>query len=106
MSSPAEFRRPAAFRPDDPNVFLRPAPAETAARRRLSPVEVEAESDDFAEPAGELAPVRRRRTPWALVFWLSAGGLVVMKRGTATVSQQELRSAIEHAAEPVPGATR
>jgi len=35
-----------------------------------------------------------------------AGGLVVMKRGTATVSQQELRSAIEHAAEPVPGATR
>ncbi|MFY9828195.1 MAG: TIGR01620 family protein [Rhodoplanes sp.] len=83
MSSPAEFRRPAAFRPDDPNVVLRTAPAETASRRRLATVGGETEPDDFAEPAGELVPVRRRRAPWALLFWVSAGGLVTLGLGLA-----------------------
>ena len=53
MSSPAEFRRPATFRPDDPNVVLRTAPTETASRRHLATVGGETEPDDLMEPAGD-----------------------------------------------------
>jgi putative membrane protein len=86
MNSPAEFRRPAAFRPDDPNVVLRPAPAETAPCRHLATVAAETEADEFSEPEGELVPVRRRRAPWALLFWLSAGGLVTLGLGLSVAN--------------------
>lgn len=52
MSSTAEFRRPAAFHPDDPNVVLRPAPLDIAPRAPLATVAVEAEAVDPAEKAG------------------------------------------------------
>jgi hypothetical protein len=74
MNSPVEFRRPAAFRPDDPNVVLRPAPAENAARRRLATVGAETEAEASFEQEGELVPVRPRKAPWALLFWASAAG--------------------------------
>jgi putative membrane protein len=86
MNSPAEFRRPAAFRPDDPNVILRPAPAETAPLRRLPTATAEREPEDFGEPAGELVPAPRRRAPWAVLFWVSAGGLVTLGLGLAVAN--------------------
>ncbi|MGZ8371335.1 MAG: YcjF family protein [Rhodoplanes sp.] len=86
MNSPVEFRRPAAFRPDDPNVVLRPAPAENAARRRLATVGAETEAEASFEQEGELVPVRPRKAPWALLFWASAGGLVTLGLGLAVAN--------------------
>jgi putative membrane protein len=86
MNSPVEFRRPAAFRPDDPNVILRPAPVETAPLRRLPTAAAEPEADEFGEQAGELVLAPRRRAPWALVFWVSAGGLVALGLGLAVAN--------------------
>lgn len=82
MNSPAEFRRPAAFRPDDPNVVLRPAPAEPAPRPYLANRASEPEADDLpAEPA--FVPEKRWRLPWGTLFWVSAGGLVALAIGVS-----------------------
>ena len=86
MNSPAEFRRPAAFRPDDPNVVLRPAQVENAARRRLATVAAETEAEASFEQEGELVRVRPRKAPWALLFWASAGGLVTLGLGLAVAN--------------------
>ena len=86
MNSSAEFRRPAAFRPDDPNVILRPAPVETAPPRRLPAATEEPEAGEIDELSGELVPAPRRRAPWALLFWVSAGGLVTLGLGLAVAN--------------------
>jgi putative membrane protein len=92
MTSPAQFRRPAAFRPDDPNVVLGPAPIEAAppppprVARAAAPapaMTVEAVTEPEIEPSS----VRRRsRAPWALVFWASVAGLVALATGLSIVS--------------------
>lgn len=86
MSSTAEFRRPAAFHPDDPNVVLRPAPLDIAPRAPLATVAVEAEAVDPAEKSRALTPTSRWRMPWATLFWSGAGGLVVLGLGLAVAN--------------------
>lgn len=82
MSSTAEFRRPAAFHPDDPNVVLRPAPIDMA-RPTLTTVGVEGDAAETIEENRALMPTPRRRMPWSTLFWTAATGLVVLGLGLA-----------------------
>jgi len=84
--STAEFRRPAAFHPDDPNVVLRPAPLDVAPRPALAPVGAETEAVDPAEESRALTPAPRWRMRWAALFWSAAGGLVVLGLGLAVAN--------------------
>jgi putative membrane protein len=69
-------RKPAAFRIDDPGLVVAPA-GET---RRTAPAV--AQPDEAADrlPA-PIAPARRRRPPWAAMFWMSAAGLLLLATG-------------------------
>ncbi|MTW18237.1 TIGR01620 family protein [Rhodoplanes serenus] len=108
MSSPAESRRaaeprrPAAFSVDDPNVVIGPGPAAEPPRRvaraeaprPFASVAVQPAAPAIATPAAaaavpiasvaaaEAAAARpatpSRPVPWGLMFWGSAGGLVVL----------------------------
>ncbi|RAI33522.1 YcjF family protein [Rhodoplanes serenus] len=108
MSSPAESRRaaeprrPAAFSVDDPNVVIGPGPAAEPPRRvaraeaprPFASVTVQPAAPVIATPAAAAAvPVASgaaaeaaaarpatpsRPVPWGLLFWGSAGGLVVL----------------------------
>ena len=86
MSSTAEFRRPAAFYPDDPNVVLRPAPLDLAPRPTLTTVGAEAETSEKTEESRALTPAPRWRVPWATLFWSGAGGLVMLGLGLAVAN--------------------
>lgn len=74
-------RKPAAFRLDDPGLVMAPAqelyeperPREGAARTRPAIRAVDTES--------ALAVPRRRRMPWAALFWGSTTGLVILAIG-------------------------
>jgi putative membrane protein len=79
------IRRPAAFRLDDPNLVV------------TEPVEPQAAPPDAAPTDGDgrvsrvpigAAERRRaaRRMPWAAVFWVAAGGLVVLAIGLGVVN--------------------
>lgn len=85
MTRTAEFRRPATFSPDDPNVVLHPAPTGTGPRPPFADVAAAAEEEELPETDGKLLPVRRRRAPWGLVFWISAGGLIGLAIGLSLV---------------------
>ncbi|MBI5113739.1 MAG: TIGR01620 family protein [Rhodovulum sp.] len=99
----AEPRRPAAFSVDDPNVVIGPGPAAEPPRRVARPepahrpfasVAVQPAAPVIATPAAaaavtvasvaaaEAAATRPatppRPVPWGLMFWGSAGGLVVL----------------------------
>jgi putative membrane protein len=81
-------RKPAAFRLDDPAVLvtpLRPADEEAAGRRRIprGAVVVNPEPDAMTLPAVIAPPDRRRRVPFAALFWTAAGGLVTLGLGLA-----------------------
>jgi putative membrane protein len=73
--------KPAAFRLDDPTIVVTPSkpPRRTApAAREPQAGEPTSESSRLPVPATE-AP--RRRVPWALMFWVSAAGLVLLATG-------------------------
>ncbi len=78
-----QYRRPAAFRLDDPSVVVsaeagvsRPAPG-------LVRVTVEPEPSLPARPRAVAVP--RRGFPWAGMFWSGLGGLVVLGIGASTL---------------------
>lgn len=79
MSNPS-LKRPAVFRPDDPNVVVtsfeedRPEPALLAPADAMAPLPAIAEA-----PAGGAFP-------WRKVFWVAAGGLVSLALGLAVTS--------------------
>lgn len=105
MNSPAQFRRPAAFSPDDPNVVIRssraeaapppvrrpapPAPAPVAASSaaavapRSAPAAASSASSEAAPDLERDVPLprRRRAAPWGLAFFIAVGGLVALTVG-------------------------
>jgi putative membrane protein len=83
----ARPRKPGAFRLDDPQVVLAPdMPERDIVRaRERGEVLVMPDGDELALPAiPETAP-RRRRFPWATLFWSALSGLVSLASGLAVV---------------------
>lgn len=85
MSERPQSRRPAAFSLDDPLVVLAPPSAEAGARRGSGKVLITPEPTWEASglPATTPARRRKRRFPWATVFWSAASGLVFLALGIA-----------------------
>jgi putative membrane protein len=84
MSERPQSRRPAAFSLDDPLVVLAP-PSGEANARRSSKVLVTPEPawEASALPAPAPVRVRKRRFPWATLFWSAASGLMFLALGIA-----------------------
>ncbi|MBX6426886.1 MAG: TIGR01620 family protein [Variibacter sp.] len=86
MSERHPHRKPAAFRLDDPHVVVAgAADAADAARARHGPHAI-VNPEPEVETLPALVPVespRRRRWPWATLFWSSLGGLVSLALGLA-----------------------
>jgi putative membrane protein len=84
MSERQQTRRPAAFSLDDPLIVVATPSAEAGARRGgkvvVTPEPTWEPSDVPALPP---ARIRRRRFPWATVFWSGASGLVFLALGIA-----------------------
>jgi len=74
-------RKPAAFRLDDPGIVVTPSKEP----RRAAPAARAPEAGEPASETGQLpavaAPTRSRRMPWAVMFWVSAAGLVLLATG-------------------------
>jgi putative membrane protein len=72
-------RKPAAFRLDDPDIIVTPAiePPRNASEGTALPG---GGGDVLPVPIGAASEGRRarRRVPWAAMFWISAGGLVLL----------------------------
>jgi putative membrane protein len=87
MIAHARARRPAAFNVDDPALVL-VTPLDETHRRTAGPVGgANAVTDpgalvpadrDTVVPATRTAAKWRRRMPWATMFWIAAGGLVLL----------------------------
>jgi putative membrane protein len=72
--------KPAAFRIDDPGVVVTPheeKPRSTVARQNAA---------GEMESLPVVAPARRRRLPWATMFWTSAAGLVLLGIGLSVAN--------------------
>jgi putative membrane protein len=70
-------RRPQAFRLDDPNIVVTPA----IEAPRTAPTDNSPDGERDVPPASiGAAQLRRarRRPPWGAMFWISAGGLVLL----------------------------
>jgi putative membrane protein len=83
----SEYRRPAAYRLDDPQVMIAPPPGsgETArpAGRRHVVVSPEPDSAAIPLPAAPLSIPRRRKMPWGTLLWSALGGLISLAAGMA-----------------------
>jgi len=68
-------RKPAAFRLDDPSIVVTPSeePRRIASAGKNSQV---GETDQLP-----IAPAPRRRAPWAVMFWVSSAGLLLLATG-------------------------
>jgi putative membrane protein len=64
-------RKPAVFRLDDPGIVVTPS----AEPRSIAPPPPDADALPVAPPSS------RRRVPWAVMFWVSAAGLVLLATG-------------------------
>jgi putative membrane protein len=89
MSDERDQRRPAAFRLDDPQVMVS-SPSELGesarpAGRRHVVITPEPEPA-IAAAVPALAATRRRRWPWATLFWSAAGGLISLAAGMAVIA--------------------
>jgi putative membrane protein len=73
--------KPAAFRLDDPAIVVTPSKEP----RRPAPDAKAPRAGEAASEAPRLpmvaAPTPRRRVPWAVMFWVSAAGLVLLATG-------------------------
>lgn len=76
------IKRPAVFRPDDPNVVVTAFGDDVRPGPSVLPL---ADADAPALPA-VLEPPARRAFPWRKMFWFSAGGLVSLALGLAVTS--------------------
>jgi putative membrane protein len=85
MSERPPSRRPAAFSLDDPLVVLAPPSGEADARRGFGKVLITPEPawDASALPVAAPVRVRKRRLPWATLFWSAASGLLLLAFGIA-----------------------
>jgi putative membrane protein len=73
------IRKPAAFRLDDPAIVV----TDAVEPRRAAPavrVSQSGEQTSFDPPAAATAPARRG-APWTAMFWVSAGGLLLLAMG-------------------------
>jgi putative membrane protein len=71
-----QVRKPAAFRLDDPDIVVTPATEPRTPPAGASP---QGERDVVPASIGAAEWRRaRRRPPWAAMFWVSAGGLVLL----------------------------
>jgi putative membrane protein len=75
-------RRPAAFRLDDPHVIVAP-PEEAPRRPARGTVLIQPEPEAALPVVAALPARRRRRLPWASMFWSALGGLVTLGLGLA-----------------------
>src|SRR5262249_29631014 len=74
-------RKPAAFRLDDPDVVLAPAPGEGRAGSTAGGIVV-TPGPEPALPAAPAPPVASRgRFPFGTVFWSALGGLILLALG-------------------------
>src|ERR1700683_5351036 len=69
--------KPAAFRLDDPGIVVTPSEEP----RRPAPVARSAAAGETEQLPALAPPVRRRRVPWAAMFWVSAAGLLLLATG-------------------------
>ena len=68
--------KPAAFRLDDPDIVVMPS----GQPRRSAPAAKSAQASETAQlPVAPLPP--RRRAPWAVMFWVSSAGLLLLATG-------------------------
>jgi len=74
-------RKPAAFRLDDPNVVVTPSEQP----HRIAPVGHPVRLDG-TDQLPEALPSTRRRAPWASMFWISFGGLLLLATGLGIVN--------------------
>lgn len=73
-------RKPAAFSLDDPALVIAPAEESRHEAHQAATAGVPAAAG-MERPAGAGFGAARRRPPWAAMFWLSAGGLVLLSIG-------------------------
>jgi putative membrane protein len=85
MSERPQSRRPGAFSLDDPLVVVGSSSGDTGARRGSGKVTITPELTWEASAGPAVGPVRerKRRFPWATVFWSAASGLVMLALGIA-----------------------
>ena len=76
-------RRPAAFSLDDDRVVVVSPSAEANARSGFGKVRVTPEPEWEAVELPPAMPARKRRFPWATVFWSAASGLLLLAFGIA-----------------------
>ncbi len=76
------FRRPAAFRVDDPRVVVAEPAIAPAEKQELALIEAD-------NPEGLSAAARTRRWGWGTLFWSAASGLVLFSLGLAVTSMIE-----------------
>lgn len=76
-------RRPAAFSLDDDRVVVVSPTAEANARSGFGKVRVTPEPEWEAVELPPAMPARKRRFPWATVFWSAASGLLLLAFGIA-----------------------
>jgi putative membrane protein len=76
-------RRPAAFSLDDDRVIVVSPSAEANARSGFGKVRVTPEPEWEAVELPPAMPARKRRFPWATVFWSAASGLLLLAFGIA-----------------------
>jgi putative membrane protein len=76
-------RRPAAFSLDDDRVVVVSPSAEANARGGFGKVRITPEPEWEAVEPPPAMPVRKRRFPWATLFWSAASGLLVLAFGIA-----------------------
>jgi putative membrane protein len=83
MTSRTKVRKPAAFSLDDPHVLVAPGEG------RRDAVVVTPEPDPELPVPVAPVPARRKRMPWAALFWTSFAGLTVLGLALAVVNLVE-----------------
>lgn len=85
MSSTVDFRRPATFRPDDPNVVVHPVPLDMPSHAPLTPLAAGTAASHSIEER-RLSTPRRWRMPWSTLFWSATGSLVMLGLGLSVAN--------------------
>lgn len=85
MTERPAYRKPVAFRLDDPQVVVAEAGDQEARLRGRRQILIDPEPEASAVPVVQPSLAPRRRLPWAKLFWSAAGGLVSLGLSLAVV---------------------